>query len=549
MGKVNKKRAAELAERTANIPEIPEHFQEWINSVLYCNDNFVFYKRKGSYADFRCSACRADYRMRIKAGETLESRFEKVIEPPKHNMPCRCEACGAQGVYKASGKIKDGSVYGIRRRCYVGQKYREGVVVRYFEIEKYIRKTREQSYIITEVARNFFFPGKKVQKDYQLLDYTGKAAWHDHNIGGLWNISQKEGRVYPESYEAMKGTAFAYTGLREYEKRRGTVKMGKYLEAYERCPYLEGFEKKGLYGLTDYLAEGGETKTIIKDSGARHPADVIGIWPEKLRMLAGEAGSVGMLEILQLEREEGERWPEDIIRQIHDLKLNPIQLKETVLKHMTIRKFLNRAGKYAGVRYERNLCGMAVNRLQRMAWKYLDYLQMRREKGYDLNNTVFAYPADLDAAHDRMVEEINEERNRKRKKEAEERYSGIREKYEELYRRYYYAAEGLCIRPVCSAEEMLEEGRSLHHCVGTETYLEKHARGKSTILLLRRTGDPDVPYITVEMRKTEILQWHGEFNRQPDQEKNEKWLKNYVRYLEQADKEGEEIVIRIRAAG
>lgn len=547
MGRVSKKRATELAERTAHIPQIPEKFHEWIDKELYRTDNFIYYRRKGSWADFHCSACGEDYRMRIKRRESFEGMFEQVIAPPKHNMPCRCENCGVAGEYKASGRIKDSSVYGIRKKCYVGQKYKEGVVVRYFGIEKIIGKLCGQKYIVKEIARNFFLPGKKVQKDYQPEDFLGEIKWHDHNVGGLWNISQGEGRIYPESFKELKGTVFEYTGLREYEKRRGSAKMGAYLEAYENYPYLEMFEKAGLYGIVDLLAGGYEGKEIIKDWEAERPADVLGIWSERIRMLVNAAGSVNLLKVLQLERKRGEHWTEELCRIICDLHPDLVLLGEIALKYMTVRKFLNRVERYAGIRYEEGLCGRAVNRLRAVAGTYLDYLQMREARGYDLNNTVFAYPAVLDAAHERMVEETNEERSRMRKKQMEENYPEIRKRYEELYRYYYHVAGNFIIRPACSAEEMIMEGRILHHCVGTETYLRKHDEGQSVILLLRHTDTPDVPYITVEMQKTRILQWYGAYDRKPDKEEVEEWLDEYVRCLKRADMDRTEIIIR--AAG
>ena len=75
------------------------------------------------------------------------------------------------------------------------------------------------------------------------------------------------------------------------------------------------------------------------------------------------------------------------------------------------------------------------------------------------------------------------------------------------------------------------EGRKQHHCVGRETYLEKHNQGKTFILLLRKMENLDVPYYTIEIRRNEILQWYGKFDKKPDKEKIEKWLEEYKRHL------------------
>ena len=48
---------------------------------------------------------------------------------------------------------------------------------------------------------------------------------------------------------------------------------------------------------------------------------------------------------------------------------------------------------------------------------------------------------------------------------------------------------------------------------------------------MRKKGD--IPYITVEISATKILQWYGEYDRKPDEAKNEKWLDDYVDIIKQ----------------
>lgn len=179
--------------------------------------------------------------------------------------------------------------------------------------------------------------------------------------------------------------------------------------------------------------------------------------------------------------------------------------------------------------------------------KYLDYLQMRQARGYDLHNTIFAYPENLERAHGQMVEEVNTEQREKRVQEVEEKFPVIKKRYEKLYQYYYYAAEGLLIRPAKSAAEIVREGQILHHCVGGNRYLGNHNQGRSVILLLRHANIPEEPYITVEIKRTEIVQWYGAYDKKPDQQKIESWLKNYIWHLRQADRTDKEITIR--AAG
>jgi hypothetical protein len=65
----------------------------------------------------------------------------------------------------------------------------------------------------------------------------------------------------------------------------------------------------------------------------------------------------------------------------------------------------------------------------------------------------------------------------------------------------------------------MNEGRTLHHCVGRDDYyMTKMAEGRSWILFLRKKEALDCPYYTVEinMQNDEIIQWYSAFDRQPD---------------------------------
>ena len=89
----------------------------------------------------------------------------------------------------------------------------------------------------------------------------------------------------------------------------------------------------------------------------------------------------------------------------------------------------------------------------------------------------------------------------------------------------------MVIRPAADAGEIILEGRTLHHCVGGDTYLSRHAEGTSTILFLRKKEHPEIPYITVEISGKRICQWYGAYDKKTDEKENEAWLNNYLRAL------------------
>lgn len=153
-----------------------------------------------------------------------------------------------------------------------------------------------------------------------------------------------------------------------------------------------------------------------------------------------------------------------------------------------------------------------------------------------------------------MAMQQNKTEADRRIRETEAKYPLIRKHYRQLRKRFYFQDEEFVIRPARSAEEIVQEGRILHHCVGDDRYLEGHNKGRSIILFLRSRKEPKVPYITVEINAEtlSIAQWYGAMDRKPDEERMQKWIDNYVTRLKcgglAAGQEVEnETVQRIRA--
>lgn len=59
------------------------------------------------------------------------------------------------------------------------------------------------------------------------------------------------------------------------------------------------------------------------------------------------------------------------------------------------------------------------------------------------------------------------------------------------------ASKFMFIRPVDSAEEIVREGEEMHNCVAG--YADRHADGKTIIMVLRKRSEPRKPWHTVEI--------------------------------------------------
>lgn len=536
------RRQEALKDRMSHTTKLPEkRILEYADRIYFQKEHHLYYKKYGSWTKIACSKCGGVTDARWRDGISYESQFQKHTEEPREGKSGKCPMCGAVGTYKCQGKIK--GEYSKKIHLFLGQRYKEdGAVLRYVEIEKawtlgfiegndgpeMYNAAEELSSV--EVARAYFEPGKKVQIDYHKHDlYRNEDFWDDCNLYGLANIDIKAATIMPETYEELKNTIFRYSGLKEYDEQEQEVNPIRYLQNYQKTPQIEILAKLGLSEIVKGINEG--RTGIIVDASAKRLDALLGIRRERTKKLIEEKGDARLLRVLQIEKSLDQHWTEEQVNHLRETGLDIAHIA-FVLNYMTIQKLLNRIEKYAGCAYETN-CGRAVANIRNTAIIYIDYLMMRERRGYDLHNTVYQQPRDLSAAHRQMVTETNREEVKKRLEETEERYENIKKRYRSLRKEYCYEDATYLIRPARSAEEIVMEGRILHHCVGGDNYLSKHNEGKSYILMMRYQKEPETPYITIEINPEQkrIVQWYGERDTKPDKEKIQSWLDNYLEKL------------------
>lgn len=539
------RRQRALDECAAATPELPEQkIIEYAEGSLFHHKHYLYYKKHGCRARIICSSCGQTGDWRWKPGISYESQLESMMEEPRHGYYGSCPMCGAGVQYFAAGKAK--TCEREKKYLFLGQKYKEnGMLIRYIGVEK--EWNLELAYDKTgpvmmaageeisgvEIARAYFEPGEKVQIDFHKHSgYSGEDFWDDCNLSGNANITIREAKVMPETYQALKESYLRYSALEIFQEAAGDVQVIDYLERYTQIPQIEMLVKMNMIQVVKRLVWG--YCSAISNEKADRIDGFMGIRKDRVKMLAAERGNVDLLDVLKQEKRCGQVWTEEQIRKLEELKGKMMLLNiETAMKYMTLQKLLNRIEKYAGCRFGTG-CTEAQLNLRHTAQTYLDYLNMREKLGYDLTNSVYQNPRDLQAAHDKMVLEQDKEEIDKRMKEVEEKYPNIRRKYRKLRKKYCYADDKYFIRPAASASEIVLEGRILHHCVGGDTYLGRHDRGTSYILLLRHRDKPNEPYITIEIHAENgrIMQWYGAYDKKPDEKPIQEWIDRYTDWLE-----------------
>ena len=139
---------------------------------------------------------------------------------------------------------------------------------------------------------------------------------------------------------------------------------------------------------------------------------------------------------------------------------------------------------------------------------WADYLEECRILQYGLADPYNQMPPDLLKAHGRTMQLVGDMQNEALNQQIAKRLPELE--------KYSFAADGLLIRPAQSVGELKAEGSALCHCVAT--YAQRYANGETVILLVRRQGEPEAPFVTVEYRGGKVVQAQAKGNQPPPKE-------------------------------
>ncbi|MGG5373390.1 hypothetical protein IGI67_005063 [Enterococcus sp. AZ196] len=136
---------------------------------------------------------------------------------------------------------------------------------------------------------------------------------------------------------------------------------------------------------------------------------------------------------------------------------------------------------------------------------YKDYLAMLDELKIPKNSELVFMPRDLRDKHDDLAKTITKIKQAKRNDYLNSVLES-RAQYEMKQDDYTFIVPK-------TLREIVEEGSALEHCVGGNYYLERHKKGETTIVFMRKTTNIDTPLYTIEYRNGKIIQIQGKRNR------------------------------------
>lgn len=338
------------------------------------------------------------------------------------------------------------------------------------------------------------------QKDFTA---KGDAFVYDSFFHRHFEQTQTEAEIFKIVEESDLNSSFVYlwkTGLFTKEKDSPCNITNNYL-FYGMVPAAESLEKMG-FQISHYIAE----DVVCEVSGARSIYDVLGVKNRNFAKLLLQEFPKTSLEFLvmagKLFRADQKRSaPEETIWFLQNFRVFSLKRVFRILRFVpSLRKlheYLENVKDYQCIPYGETL------------EIYVDYLEMANRLKYRLKKKLL-YPSSLKKEHDIACFYFN----KMKETYAKEFFKKSVADYESLS---YEGKEFSVIVPK-EPEDLVSEGKSLHHCV--KTYIDRVSDGKSQILFLRKNEEKETPFYTFEVspQARRVVQVRGFGNCAPTKE-------------------------------
>lgn len=505
------------------LPEEPRILQMRIESKAN-QRNIIYYKRHGIYADYHCCQCGEDYTLRTEPYEGIEPI--RTYPKPERLKSFECPKCGDSAMLYPMGYAKRTRQFFT---TFLYQVAADGTLIIRMYDTLVIRTLEGARNIVTEECERVFTRPGYCREYYS---YNAGEKWiKDRNVA-LNNIAE----LIEVNYDCIKDSQMKYLPQDMYKiiysmpERIERKYLARYetVESFARCPQLETLFKNDFRNICRrILWQRGSTSSVNKHAKELH--EILRITKPQLKYLKenGKVEAIGPKELEAFSQITNKfEIKEQDYHMLFELYMSSNQTAlEYLLRFQSITKLWNIVHKYLEDEHFENI--------RQVLTEYKDYLRTREANGDDLSNTVYLKPRNLYETYSRIRLEAEQRKNEKYINDMEEKYPDIKSRSKKIPRKYTFKHEGLMIRPAIDAKEIVLEGRTLHHCVGSDEqpYLKNYNSGKGWIMVIKDIKAPDIPYITVELKDNRIMQWYGEHDTKPDREIIEEFLKEYKKHI------------------
>lgn len=489
-----------------NSSEALQHFHvdptpellHFTNEVALGDSRYLFVQRvKKNLYKMHCTHCNTD--------SLVEGAFA-------HNQASTCPKCGTNATIKQAGRgrkaLVDIGYVEFAERSLIDP---EAITIaRYHATRDYREDYRNVTTTFHCLAMYIFKQGESHMFSRTLWndEFAERRTVHSLDFSTSWFQPVHTYASTEQLHRIIQGTPFQYSSVETYEGKE----VIPYLALYCKYPYVEALTKIGLENVISVRLNGHATQSI--NWRGKTLDKIIGLpkrdW-KHFRLLQN-AITQDQLILFKTMRELDQSTPtSELLMVSQSLRMYARRFIDAIqLTTTTFQKALN----YLKVQVANN--PEHYNSLRDVLVTWSDYVQECAETNVDLLVTKNLYPRDLYELHQKQIE---------LKKIATDRENNlkVRERYEELAS-ISFEDSGLLIRPFTSAQEIIDEGNQLKHCIGG--YIAKHISGSIDLFTIRLVEKPDEHYYSVEIKDEDIIQVRGFDNKSTTEELN-KFMDKY----------------------
>ena len=480
------------------VPYLPEELRE--RALDRLGRYLIYYNLGKNEREAICTKCG-----RVMVAEKGNTGRYGELWKAKHKEEGRCPCCGENVTYIAQGRMKNfSSLHKDDRFAFVWAESHDRIWMIAAHAWDEISAQDFHSDLQYAPDRIWLLTPGKVKCERVVYD-CWDTLWYGYHArqGSGWTHPSNPYREPYQSYMSYGGDYYWIDGSQDEEPFLADTFL-RYAEGAMR-EINEGIDVKMLVFMAEYpklsemllkfgadwvirerVYQGRENKSLL-DWSADTPNGFFRLDKASLKAYAASGCGRNALEIYHAGKRVKGFTMETAVRLAEQFKSDGVTLV--------------RAAKWLGVKAETVAEKVKAKKYSLIEWA--DYISMASKLKYDLKNPVVVYPKNLQTAHDHASAQMSLRASEEARKEYGPRLEKLRQQYE-------YTDGVFLIRPPITQEEIVREGKLMKHCVGT--YADKHMKGTTDILFMRRCDKPDTPLYTIEIKDGFERQIRGERN-------------------------------------
>lgn len=521
-----------LEKKMATVPEPTEGFKNWAMAFVEEHVMYMLPFQKKKTTKATCSACQKEH------------EYDKGKIQPKQIMIC--PSCGTECTVKRVDYKKRNPVpgYQFRKEVLLFQKIGGEFCERHFYATRWADFSGEETRL-TEIGR-IFYPAGKYNPNWngdliyglsgkrrtyfnKYNPWSGKEFWDDKNLSGMSNIILCPGPVYPRTInkKMFEGTRYQYCAMELVKNEKGFTPID-YLEKFNQMPQkMEMMVKTGLLRMALEI-------TIYEFKGSGKPWEQMGITKKQMNRIREINGGCRALRWMRYEEGTGKSVDDETIKYFEKEKIDPDDIA-FISDRMSERKVMNYI-----IRQRR----MKKAKTEDVLIFWRDYLSMAIRMNMDVKQELIFKPRDVKQAHDDLVRLCGGADVSKRAGEIIQKFPDVDEILQSIKDKYEYMDDQYAVVVPEKIEEIIYEGKKLGHCLDkSDIYFDRIQRRESFIVFLRKAGDIEKPYYTLEIEPDGTTRQKRTVGDRQDKDFREavqfirKWQREVKKRLNRADKE------------